>query len=84
MPRGSDDILHDATAGTAPASGAAVLPVAWANRRNARSDVTIAFAVHVFRPAVQSTMNAVTFPASRPPTAPAPPIPARNAFDCLE
>ncbi len=84
MPRGSEDIRHDATAGTAPASGTAVRPVAWANRRNARSDVTIAFAVHVFRPAVQSTMNAVTLPASRPLTAPAPPIQARNAFDCLE
>ena len=83
-PRGSDDIRHDATAGTAPASGAAVRPVAWANRRNARSDVTIAFADHVLRPCVQSTMNAVTLPASSPLTAPAPPIPARNAFDCLE
>src|SRR5216683_705099 len=73
MPRGSEDIRHDATEGTAPASGTAVRPVAWANRRNARSDVTIAFAVHVLRPAVQSTMNAVTLPASRPLTAPAPP-----------
>lgn len=35
---------HDATAGTAPASGTSVRPVACANRRNARSDVTIAFA----------------------------------------
>ena len=84
MPRGSEDIRHDATAGTAPASGAAVRPVAWANRRNARSDVTIAFADHVLRSCVQSTMNAVTFPASSPLTAPAPPIPARNAFDCFE
>jgi len=40
-PRGSDDIRHNATTGTAPASGAAL-------------------------------------------TAPAPPIPARNAFDCFE
>ncbi len=83
-PRGSEDTCHDATAGTAPASGAAVRPVAWANRRNARSDVTIAFADHVLGPCVQPTMNAVTLPASSSLTAPAPPIPARNAFDCLE
>lgn len=36
-----------------PASGIAVRPVACANRRNARSEVTIAFADHVFRPCVQ-------------------------------
>jgi hypothetical protein len=83
-PRGSDDIRHDATAGTAPASGTAVRPVACTNRRNARSDVTIAFVDHLLRPGVQSTTNAVTAPASRALTASAPPIPARNAFDCLE
>ena len=83
-PRGSNDIRHDATVGTAPASGTAVRPVACANRRNARSDVTIAFTDHVLRPCAQPTMNAVTLPASSSLTAPAPPIPARNAFDCLE
>jgi hypothetical protein len=83
-PRGSEAICHDATAGTAPARATDIRPVAWANRKNTRSDVTIAFAVHVLRPGVQSTMNAVTFPASSSPTAAAPPIPARNAFDCLE
>src|SRR5216683_1381863 len=84
MPRGSEDIRHDATEGTAPASGTAVRPVAWANRRNARSDVTIAFAVHVLRPAVQSTMNAVTLPASRPLADPqdyADPVRGTTAFD---
>ena len=36
------------------------------------------------RSRVQDTMNAVTLAASKPLTAPAPPIPARNAFDCME
>jgi hypothetical protein len=39
-PRGSADNRHDATAGTAPASGTAVRPLACANRKNARSDVS--------------------------------------------
>ena len=46
--------------------------------------LTIAFADHLLRSCVQSTMNAVTLPASTPPTAPAPPIPARNAFACWQ
>ncbi len=83
-PRGNADSRHDATAGTAPASGTAVRPVACANRRNARSDVTIAFADQVLRSLEWSTMNAVTLPASSPLTAPGPPIPARKAFACLE
>ena len=37
-------IRHDATAGTAAASGTTVRPVACANRRNARNAVTIALA----------------------------------------
>jgi len=84
MPRGSADSRHDATAGTAPASGTAVRPVACANRKNARSDVTIAFADQQLRSREWPTMNAVTPPASSPPTAPGPPIAARNAFACLE
>jgi hypothetical protein len=59
-------------------------PVACANRRNARSDVTIAFADQVLRSREWSTMNAVTLAASSPLTAPGPPIAARNAFACLE
>jgi hypothetical protein len=75
---------QDATAGTAPASETAVRPVACANRRNARSDVTIAFADQVLRPLAWSTINGMTLPASSPLSAPRPPIAARNAFACLE
>ena len=84
MPRGRADSRHDATAGTAPASGTAVRPAACANRRNARSDVTIAFADQELRSREWPTMNAVTLPASSPSTAPRPPIAARNVFTCLE
>ena len=69
MPRGSGG--QPATMrppGLPPASGTEVRPVACANRRNARSDVTIAFADQVLRSREWSTMNTVTCPASSPPT----------------
>jgi integrase len=81
---GSADSRHDATAGTAAASGTAVLPVACANRRNARSDATIAFADQLLRSFECSTMNAVTMPASRPLTAPGPPAAATKDFAWLQ
>lgn len=83
-PCGSAASRHDATAGTDPASGTAVRPVACANRRNARSDVTIAFADPVVQSRDQSTMNAVTLPASRALAVSWPPIAARKYFACLE
>ncbi len=46
---GSTASRHDATSGTPSASGTSVRPVTCANRRNARSDVTIAFADHELR-----------------------------------
>lgn len=61
-----------------------VRPVACANGRNARGDVTIAFADRQLRSRECSIMNAVTLAASSPLTAPGPPIAARNAFACLE
>ena len=60
------------------------MPVACANRGNARSDVTIAFADPVLQSRDQSTMNAVTLPASSPLTIPGPPAAARKYFACLE
>ena len=83
-PWGSPSSRHDATAGTAAASGTSVRPVACENRRNARSDVTIAFAVPVLQPRDQPTMNAMTLPASRALTASGPPTAARKYFACLE
>src|SRR5262249_662441 len=79
-PRGSTDNRHDATAGTAPASGMTVRPVACANRKNARSDVTIAFADQPLRSFEWSTMNPVTLPASSPPPPPRPPLPPPNTL----
>jgi hypothetical protein len=62
---GSDAECQPAETGTAPDRSADVRPVAWANRRKERTDRAIDFAEFVLRSLQNSTMNAVTMPASR-------------------